>query len=194
MSPLRYRDDDSQSSGLLFLAAGAVLGLAAGLVVADRFGGFSALTAKLRERVGRAATISTMTRRTAEIDDEDEALEERVLEAFRNDPILSRARDRHWRDRRRHHRADRLGARAGRGHARRDHHARRAGRGDGRESPRRSARAAPRSRSRSTTIPALPVRAAAGKASRSVPDAAARATPRSPTGTPIRSRSSRIAG
>ena len=53
MSPLRYRDDDSHTSGLLFLAAGAVLGLTAGLVVADRFGGFSALTSKLRERVGR---------------------------------------------------------------------------------------------------------------------------------------------
>ena len=45
MSPLRYRDDDTASSGLLYLAAGAVLGLAAGLVVADRFGGFSSLTA-----------------------------------------------------------------------------------------------------------------------------------------------------
>ena len=53
MSPLRYRDDDSQSNGLLYMAAGAILGLAAGLVVADRFGGFSALTSKLRDRVVR---------------------------------------------------------------------------------------------------------------------------------------------
>jgi hypothetical protein len=88
MSPLRYRDDDSDSSGLLYLAAGAVLGLAAGLVVADRFGGFSALTAKLRERVGRRRDIDEDESET-EIDEEDEALEERVLEAFRNDPILS---------------------------------------------------------------------------------------------------------
>ena len=89
MSPLRYRDDDSHTSGLLFLAAGAVLGLAAGLVVADRFGGFSALTSKLRERVGRQFDDDDIDENEAEIDEEDEALEERVLEAFRNDPVLA---------------------------------------------------------------------------------------------------------
>jgi len=88
MSPLRYRDDDTTSSGLLFLAAGAVLGLAAGLVVADRFGGFSSLTAKLRDRVGRLRPTDD-DEYDSEIDEEDEALEERVLEAFRNDPTLS---------------------------------------------------------------------------------------------------------
>lgn len=89
MSPLRYRDDDSQSSGLLYLAAGAVLGLAAGLVVADRFGGFSAITSKLRERVGRHRDAIDDDEADTDIDEEDEALEERVLEAFRNDPILA---------------------------------------------------------------------------------------------------------
>jgi len=88
MSPLRYRDDDSQSSGLLYLVAGAVLGLAAGLVVADRFGGFSALTSKVRERVARRRDADE-GEDADEIDEEDEALEERVLEAFRNDPTLS---------------------------------------------------------------------------------------------------------
>ena len=88
MSPLRYRDDDTTSSGLLYLAAGAVLGLAAGLVVADRFGGFSSLTAKLRDRVGRLRETDD-DEYDSEIDEEDEALEERVLEAFRNDPTLS---------------------------------------------------------------------------------------------------------
>ena len=87
MSPLRYRDDDSQTSGLLYLAAGAVLGLAAGLVVADRFGGFSSLTAKLRERVARRRDVDEDE--SDELDEDDEGLEERVLEAFRNDPILS---------------------------------------------------------------------------------------------------------
>jgi len=87
MSPLRYRDDDSQTSGLLYLAAGAVLGLAAGLVVADRFGGFSSLTAKLRERVARRRDVDEDE--SDELEEDDEALEERVLEAFRNDPILS---------------------------------------------------------------------------------------------------------
>src|SRR5512144_2400057 len=89
MSPLRYRDDDSQSSGLLYLAAGAVLGLAAGLVVADRFGGFSSITAKLRERVARRRDLIEDEEAETEIDEDDEALEERVLEAFRNDPILA---------------------------------------------------------------------------------------------------------
>jgi hypothetical protein len=88
MSPLRYRDDDTGSSGLLYLAAGAVLGLAAGLIVADRFGGFSSLTAKIRDRVGRVRDVDDEDG-DAEIDADDEALEERVLEAFRNDPILS---------------------------------------------------------------------------------------------------------
>jgi hypothetical protein len=88
MSPLRYRDDDTTSSGLLYLAAGAVLGLAAGLVVADRFGGFSSLTAKLRDRVGRLRDYND-DESDSEVDEDDEVLEERVLEAFRNDPILS---------------------------------------------------------------------------------------------------------
>jgi len=89
MSPLRYRDDDSQTSGLLYLAAGAVLGLAAGLVVADRFGGFSALTQKVRDRVGRRLDDDVDEDDELEIEADDEALEEHVLEAFRNDPILS---------------------------------------------------------------------------------------------------------
>jgi hypothetical protein len=95
MSPLRYRDDDSQANGLVYLAAGAVLGFATGLVVADRFGGFSALTTRIRERV-LAARDDMMDEYDEddegyddEIEDEDEALEERVLEAFRNDPVLS---------------------------------------------------------------------------------------------------------
>jgi hypothetical protein len=95
MSPLRYRDDDSQSNGLLYMAAGAILGLAAGLVVADRFGGFSALTSKLRDRVGRIREHDDDDEHEGDHEDEhedvedDEVLEERVLEAFRNDPILS---------------------------------------------------------------------------------------------------------
>jgi len=88
MSPLRYRDDDTTSSGLLYLAAGAVLGLAAGLVVADRFGGFSSLTERLRDRVGRLRDVGD-DEYDSGVDEDDEALEERVLEAFRNDPTLS---------------------------------------------------------------------------------------------------------
>ena len=92
MSPLRYRDDDSGTSGLLYLAAGAVLGLAAGLVVSDRFGGFSALTSKLRDRVSRIRDdedVDDDVESDSEMDEDDQELEERVLEAFRNDPTLS---------------------------------------------------------------------------------------------------------
>src|SRR3954465_1936989 len=95
MSPLRFRDDDSQTNGLLYLAAGAVLGLAAGLVVSDRFGGFSALTSKLRDRVSRIRDdddvddVDDDVESDSEMDEEDQDLEERVLEAFRNDPTLS---------------------------------------------------------------------------------------------------------
>ena len=89
MSPLRYREEDSETSGLLYLAAGAVLGLAAGLVVADRFGGLSALTQKVRDRVSRRAEDEADRDDELEIEGDDEALEERVLEAFRNDPVLS---------------------------------------------------------------------------------------------------------
>ena len=89
MSPLRYRDEDSSQSGLLYLAAGAVLGLAAGLVVADRFGGFSAITQKVRDRVGRRVDKEAEEDDELDLEDDDEALEENVLEAFRNDPVLS---------------------------------------------------------------------------------------------------------
>ena len=91
MSPLRYRDDDSGTSGLLYLAAGAVLGLAAGLVVSDRFGGFSSLTSKLRDRVSRLRDDEEVDEDDveSEMDEDDQELEERVLEAFRNDPTLS---------------------------------------------------------------------------------------------------------
>src|SRR5687768_1684773 len=89
MSPLRYRDDDPQTSGLLFLADGAVLGLAAGLVVADRFGGFSAITQKVRDRVARRVDEDADEDDELEVDADDDALEERVLEAFRHDPVLS---------------------------------------------------------------------------------------------------------
>ena len=105
MSPLRYRDDDSSSTGtVLGVVAGAVAGFAVGMLVAQRVGGFSGLTSKLRRR--RSAAPAP-TKRSAsdfvededefeefeedelESEDVDETLEEHVLEAFRNDPILA---------------------------------------------------------------------------------------------------------
>ena len=115
MSPFRYRDDESNVASALYVALGALAGFAAGVVVAQQYGGISGITSKLRDRIGsiRNGTeeenddeahlgAHAHDHRYDEDDDEgydDEAddepldateeLEERVLEAFRNDPILS---------------------------------------------------------------------------------------------------------
>jgi hypothetical protein len=105
MSPLRYRDDDSSSTGtVLGVVAGAVAGFAVGMFVAQRVGGFSGLTSKLRRRGGAPRTdtrhsahnvaedeeeFEDLEEDELESEDVDESLEERVLEAFRNDPILA---------------------------------------------------------------------------------------------------------
>jgi len=101
MSPLRYRDDESSATNAMLGAlVGAVAGFAVGMLVAQRVGGFGGLTSKLR----RAAPASAHRARFEDEDEEDfgdvdedeleseeydEELEERVLTAFRNDPILS---------------------------------------------------------------------------------------------------------
>ncbi|HTE43964.1 MAG TPA: BON domain-containing protein [Gemmatimonadaceae bacterium] len=108
MSPLRFRDEESSSTGtVLGVLVGAVAGFAVGMLVAQRVGGFSGLKSKLRRRKGAPAVepaadryaVADDTEDTDEFedieDDEleaeeyDETLEERVLEAFRNDPILA---------------------------------------------------------------------------------------------------------
>lgn len=100
MSPLRYRDDDSSHAGtLLGVLVGAVAGFAVGMVVAQRVGGFSGLKSKLRRRgadVLRARAHEEAEEEFEDIEEDelesgdyDEVLEDRVLEAFRNDPILS---------------------------------------------------------------------------------------------------------
>jgi hypothetical protein len=100
MSPFRYRDEESKSDSFLFLTAGALAGFAAGVLVAQRFGGLRGLTTKLRESLnGAALTEDGEELFEDEFDDEAEEyeeiltpgedLEERVLEAFNHDPILS---------------------------------------------------------------------------------------------------------
>jgi gas vesicle protein len=108
MSRFRYRDDESSSTNTIIgVFAGAVAGFAVGMLVAQRVGGFSGLTSKLRRRRGAAAGVREDALHgahgVAEDDEEfedveedeleseeyDESLEEHVLEAFRNDPILS---------------------------------------------------------------------------------------------------------
>jgi hypothetical protein len=104
------QDDDDSSNGVLWLAAGAVAGVAAGMYLAHRFGGLSGLTARVRELLGgsvaepdeaeaddvEAAQRAAHGHESYDDDDEheeafvsaDEELEERVLEVFSNDPVL----------------------------------------------------------------------------------------------------------
>ncbi len=113
MSPLRFREEEEEESGshsALFLAIGAVAGFAAGVLMAEQFGGFRGITDRIKERLGGADEDHLDDGDADEFEDEDDdyednvdeyaasyvapikgsdELEERVLEAYRNDPILS---------------------------------------------------------------------------------------------------------
>ncbi len=117
MSPFRFRDDESSTgSTIATVLLGAVAGFAVGMYVAQRVGGFSGLTARFRKGLPLAADAATPRFDLAEDEfdeieedvtagapaddfsdlDADEStndgvplLEERVLEAFNNDPILA---------------------------------------------------------------------------------------------------------
>ena len=114
MSPFRYRDDESNVASALYVALGALAGFAAGVVVAQQYGGLSGITSRIRDRMGKVRNGTEEDDEETQLgahahdhsydDDEDEGyddeaddgpldateeLEERVLEAFRNDPILS---------------------------------------------------------------------------------------------------------
>jgi hypothetical protein len=100
----RYRDDEpSSTSTVLGVLAGAIGGFALGMYVAQRVGGMEGLTSKIRglrrQPVGGMSTAShdlsggydefdDIEEDDLEGDDLDQGLEERVLEAYRNDPIL----------------------------------------------------------------------------------------------------------
>src|SRR3954454_8969665 len=101
MSPFRYRDDESSTGTIVGVLVGALAGFAAGMFVAQRAGGFGGLTSRIRERAGGRFGLG----RAEEAEDQDlddyeedeiesdegydESLEERVLQPFPNDPILS---------------------------------------------------------------------------------------------------------
>ncbi len=116
MSSFRYRDEESTATSALYVALGALAGFAAGVVVSQQYGGISGITSKIRDRIGSVRNglgegddeelldAHAHDHRYDEDAGEDEGyddeaddepldateeLEERVLEAFRNDPILS---------------------------------------------------------------------------------------------------------
>lgn len=118
MSPFRYREEppyiyaeeeESSSRSALYIAIGAAAGFAAGVLMAERMGGFKGLTDRIRDTFGGGSgeEEDDFDYEGLEDDDEfdpdfdddldttsgslngEEELEERVLEAFRNDPILS---------------------------------------------------------------------------------------------------------
>ena len=100
MSPFRYRDDESSTGTIVGVLVGVLAGFTAGMFVAQRVGGFGGLTSKIRKgaagrfRFGREPELEDEELDEYEEDElepgeYDESLEERVLEAFRNDPILS---------------------------------------------------------------------------------------------------------
>jgi hypothetical protein len=97
MASFRYRDRGPSGAGLaMSVAAGALVGFVAGAFFAQRAGGLGALTAKLRAAIGRGPAEDLDTDEFGLEDDEFEdesyvgaSLEENVLEAYMNDPILS---------------------------------------------------------------------------------------------------------
>lgn len=99
MSSIRYREESPGFGSVLGgMAAGALAGFAVGLVVAQRVGGISGLRSRFNTRLraiddrlhGGDAEVADYE--VDELDDgEDQAateLEERVLDAYRNDPVL----------------------------------------------------------------------------------------------------------
>ena len=117
MSRFRFRNDvpyiyeeeeeESPSRNALFIAMGAAAGFAAGVLMAERFGGFKGLTDRIKDTFGGGVEgeedfdYEGLEEDEFDPDFEDdveaprasvngsEELEDRVLEAFRNDPTLS---------------------------------------------------------------------------------------------------------
>lgn len=98
----RFRDEDrGPSTGtVIAIVAGALAGLAVGVLVMQRTGGLSGMRSRIARRRGNATPSTPHAHEGHDFDyaaatdefegDEgDVELEERVLEAFRNDPILS---------------------------------------------------------------------------------------------------------
>lgn len=102
MSRIRYRyhhrdRDGSVGATLAGVVAGALAGFAVGVFAAQKVGGIAGLSERIRERVrGMREEMLHPTYLEDEFDEDydeeseaDAALERNVLEAFRNDPVLS---------------------------------------------------------------------------------------------------------
>jgi hypothetical protein len=106
MRPFRYRDEEPLSQSLAYVIGGALAGFAAGILVAHRMGGVAGIANKMREQFGGTTAAEEFEDEggyetdefDAEFDEigigatglgEDaEELEQRVLHAYENDPIL----------------------------------------------------------------------------------------------------------
>jgi hypothetical protein len=113
MRPFRYRDEEPLSHTLLYLLGGAVAGFGAGVLLAHRMGGLAGITTRLRDRFGPTGAAGQLEEAgDYEVDEFDEEfdeigigaeggaspedigpeaeeLEQRVLHAYSNDPILN---------------------------------------------------------------------------------------------------------
>jgi hypothetical protein len=94
MAPFRYRDEGESLGGALAkIGIGVAAGFVVGVIMAQKIGGIAGLSSRLRDKIAGLRGDDMDHYRVARGVDADEgidtALEERVLEAFRNDPILS---------------------------------------------------------------------------------------------------------
>src|SRR5690348_9269270 len=101
MPAFRYRDEESNLGQVIGGAViGALAGVALGVILAQKIGGISGLAARVRSRVRDLGDeFSLEGEETMSEYDEDEleeefssaddALEERVLDAFRRDAVLN---------------------------------------------------------------------------------------------------------
>jgi len=106
MRPFRYRDEEPLSQSLAYVIGGALAGFAAGVLVAHRMGGVTGIANRFRERFGATSTEEFEGEAGYETDEFDaefdeigigaaeagehaEELEQRVLHAYENDPILA---------------------------------------------------------------------------------------------------------
>jgi hypothetical protein len=94
MAPFRYRDEGESLGGALAkIGVGVAAGFVVGVIMAQKIGGISGLSSRLRDKIaglgGDGVDRYRVSRGLTADDSLDTVLEERVLEAFRNDPILS---------------------------------------------------------------------------------------------------------